>query len=442
MNCSHCRDELAAFIEGLSDQETAGRIERHMADCPACRTALDEVRGLVDHLLNDGRAGRRVSLEAPVMDRIAREQVLQTRRLQMRKRIRLLGVAGAVAVAGAALLALVGPWAGPRDGRAEAAEVLAEGAEAVSGIRSIHLRCLMRTPSDGNFQTIMLQHPLAPVELWKQFGNPPKVRLEKPGRVAVNDGRSTTELIHNRLACLSPADAPIDPMLENLMDVDKIIGREIRSAMERKSELKLTHEKGDHEAEKLVVTVESKAGAEDDWLKDQLIAASDNRRVYRFDAKTRRLDDLKIYVHAAGGNDVLVFEVKEIHYDSAIDPSLFSLDLPEGVVRYQKPAELADNRKYEGMTPQQAARAFFEACAEEDWDEVKKFLPVDRVDERIKDIYGGLEIVRIGEPFKSGHWNGWFVPYELKQENGRVRKHNLALKKRAPANRYIVAGGF
>ena len=47
------------------------------------------------------------------------------------------------------------------------------------------------------------------------------------------------------------------------------------------------------------------------------------------------------------------------------------------------------------MTPLEAARAFFEACAKEDWNEVQKFESV--VDDRMKEYLGGLKIVSLGK---------------------------------------------
>ena len=56
---------------------------------------------------------------------------------------------------------------------------------------------------------------------------------------------------------------------------------------------------------------------------------------------------------------------------------------------------LPDNEKYASMTAEQAARAFFEACGREDWNEAGKFM--SPVNERLKQYLGGLEIVSLGE---------------------------------------------
>jgi len=79
---------------------------------------------------------------------------------------------------------------------------------------------------------------------------------------------------------------------------------------------------------------------------------------------------------------VQILAVERIEYDKPIDATVFSLKLPEKVSLYKEPERLPDNEKYEKMTPEQAARAFFEACGKNDWDEVQKFF--SPCDERMR----------------------------------------------------------
>jgi RNA polymerase sigma factor (sigma-70 family) len=95
----------------------------------------------------------------------------------------------------------------------------------------------------------------------------------------------------------------------------------------------------------------------------------------------------------------------------------------------------AQYASYTGMTPGQAARTFFEACSREDWTEAAKFWPPGSrypLDDKIKNIFGGLRIVSLGKPFsgwiggrKSG---GVWVPYEIRLKNGRVKTFSLQLQ--------------
>ena len=104
---------------------------------------------------------------------------------------------------------------------------------------------------------------------------------------------------------------------------------------------------------------------------------------------------------------------------------------------------LPDNERYERMTPKEAAEAFFKACAEKDWDEFLKFWPLpedDKQTEQTKEYLGGLEIISIGEPFKSdkyGEYPGWFVPYEIKFPPMGI---NLRLSNANSARRFVVTG--
>jgi len=90
-----------------------------------------------------------------------------------------------------------------------------------------------------------------------------------------------------------------------------------------------------------------------------------------------------------------------------------------------------DDEKYSQMTPVEVAQAFFQACKDENWDEVLKLDPASEVPQWLKDTYGGLEIISIGEPFKTDEYHGWYVPYEVRLKSGRIKKWNLALLNRA-----------
>jgi len=98
--------------------------------------------------------------------------------------------------------------------------------------------------------------------------------------------------------------------------------------------------------------------------------------------------------------------------------------------------------KFEKMTPREMTVVFFQACADEDWGELLKFMSDSEVRQETKDYYGGLEIMSIGEPFKTDEYHGWFVPYEVRLKSGRIKKWNLAVTNRNLVQRYMFDGGF
>jgi hypothetical protein len=449
MNCSECRDDFAAYQEGLLDPGAESRIKSHLTECPACRAEFDQVQCLVVRLTRAGPGASGILLETQVMDRIIHEQALVIRRLQMRKRIRMLGIGGALTAA-VVLFFILGFWMtqpganvqAAENAKVQAAETLAQGAKAVPKVSTIHIQGKLRTRPGDNFSYIDSKLDFVPIEVWKQFGENTKWRVEKPGRVIVMDGVSTIMLIKPNLACKipSPTNGAFDSgWLFSLTNVQDLINEELQTALAKGWDMKLAHEESNG-VKKLLVTVEAKAGSgTDDYLKNKFINTSDTRRVYCFDAETKRLEAINIYLHQKG-EDVLIFEAKNIDYDQPIDPETFSLKLPKDVLWSQEPAKLPDNEKYEKMTPKEAATAFFEACAKENWDEVRKF--DNPVTEETKKYLGGLQVISLGEPFQAKPYPGWFVPYEIKFKNGEVHKHNLAIRNDNPAKRYVFDGGL
>ncbi len=322
--------------------------------------------------------------------------------------------------------------------------VFAQAAEAMSKLKSVYIKAQMRTIAHDNFELIKLDRDFVPHEMWKEFDETPhgKWRIEKPGRVVVMDGKSSLLLIKSKWVAKGGVGTGFVSWLKPLLDIDKVLESEWQLAQKQGAELLLTNETDQDGAEKLVVTVESLAQGDfaNDWLKNKSISGSDNLRIYTFDAETKFLESLEVYVHT-DGKDVLVFEITEINCDVDIDPALFTLEIPEDVIWSERPKVLADNEKYTSMGPKETATAFFQACAEENWEEVLKFWGASR-DDRIKAYLGGLEIISIGEPFKSGRYPGWFVPYEIRLKSGRVKKFNLAVRNDNKAKRYVVDGGI
>ena len=330
-----------------------------------------------------------------------------------------------------------------------AAQILANATEAVNNLQSIHINARMRTLPRDNFAYISLEHDFVPIEMWKRTNDTGLVqwRIDKPGRLVLMDGESTVLFIKPGYACKSgpsPNYYCYDSYwCGHILDVNKLLENELSKAGQSEdAKLYITAEKKIDGSDVLTVDVTVQAKVDkDDYLRNKFVSDSDFRRVYYFDANTHLLKSFEIYVITDEG-EVKIFETTSIEYNPQIDDSIFTLELSNDVVWDKEPQILPDNEKYENMTPREAATAFFTACAQENWDEYLKFNSQSHVSQSTKDYLGGLEIISIGEPFQSGGYSGWFVPCEIKLRNGYVKKHNLALRKDNPANRWQVDGGI
>ena len=312
--------------------------------------------------------------ETEAMVPVAYEQTFEARRLKMKRRLRVLGIGGALATT-IALLLVSSFWVAQSAAAQKATEVLARCAEAVSAPSTVHIVAKMRTPPQDNFGLIDTKCDLVSIEAWRQFGDQPRWRLEEPGRVVVMNGASTMQLMRPNVAMKIPhATYEWGPVL-CLTNVQDIITRELRDSLARGWDLKLTHESTAAGEKKLVVTVETKAGLPDnDYLKNKYLDGADARRIYRFDAKTQRLDGMEAYLHQPGG-DVLVLSIEQIEYDKPIDPAVFVLKLPDNVGWIKELERLPNNEKYEKMTPLEAARAFLRRAQRKTGTKSKSSIP-------------------------------------------------------------------
>jgi len=438
MNCEAFHDNLAAYFDGLLSPAEAADFEQHQAACPACREAMEQARQIHDALTT--HAGQSDNMETQVMSRIFNEQHHRLGRIKMRNRF----IAACLSAA-AVVLVGVGIVVFRPAPRATAAEVMTRGIQAAEGVASIHLAGRLRTLPADNFSQIGLEYDFQPVEIWKELVDPHRSRMEKPGRVIVCDGTSTTMFIRpSNLAVRidQPTQGAFDSRwLHEIVDIGRTLSHHLKIAEGRSLPLVLEDAVDERGRELLCVSMTVPANVpEDDYARNKFIFDAETIRTFIFDPQTDRLVGMEIHV-VHDGQETLIFETTEIEYNVAMDPPTFQLALSEDVRWYSPPQVLPDNEKYERMTPTEAARAFFEACSHEDWDTVAVFLNA-AVDERTRSYLGGLELVELGEPFTSQGYPGWFIPYKIRLRDDQEIEHNLAMRKDNPANRFVVDGGI
>jgi len=314
-------------------------------------------------------------------------------------------------------------------------------------LSSFHMQGRIRSSANDNFSAIAAQADFIPIELWEQFKPKLEWRVEKAlgdknGRVAVMDGQSTTAWFKpNNMAMKFPGAAPSafdTDWIHRIASLQKSITNEIKAARAKGWRVDETPEVAAGGRKASVVTIETKSGLPDSSeQKNWFLMTADTREVYHFDDETKRLVAVQIYLEEKSG-ETLVFESTQIDYNLAIQPDRFHLDLPADVAWYQEPQKVAGPDKYAKLTPDQAARAFFEACSREDWEEVAKFWSMP-INDQLKQYLGGLKIVRLGDAYASKPYPGRFVPYEIQL---RPQEFNVCVSKTNAAGRYVITGTY
>lgn len=439
MTCHEAQERLIELFD--LNHEHAGELRRHVEACAQCGREYEAMKATVARIAPDDTVRASVDFKERVMNKALEPAV------SMRPARRFASWLPKAALVGAAAFGLVIalPFLTDRKTNTAPAPVmrlLAQSVQAASNLQSVHLSARMRTLPRDNFEMIGLNYEFVPIEMWKQFGDPPKWRVQKPGRVVVMDGTSTTLLIEPNSAVRGGVETGMVGWLKPLLDVDQLLEREQQMARTGVSRTQLA-EVNDNQGRHVVLTVDRKAEGDltNDWLRNKAVIESDHTRVYRFDATSNRLEGLQVFVHA-NGQDVLVFEVTGVRYDESMDPALFALELPPDVNWILSPEQMPVMAGAAPTNAKEAAELFFQSLAAEDYQRVLTVYPVSRIDPKIRQYYGGLKVNSIGESFKSGLYPGWFVPYEITLKNGEVKKHNLAVRNDNRAKRFQVDGGF
>lgn len=444
MNCRDFRERLVELLDVNPDPAETADLLRHMEECPRCAQEFREAERLLTALSPSHEVKASSRLKERIMSRVTELDSAGYTRRASRSWMKPARVVFATAL----LLALLiggGFFAARNGSQSSAFAVLAEAAEFAQGITSMHISAEMRTRPVDNFDAIDTRIDLQPVEIWKEFGETPKWRVEKPGRVALFDGRETYGLISppgRRPIAISVGrqSTGMIQTLSPLLDPETLFAQEQELAKDKGWIFTVEKSRDSSGVSKTILTIEAKAQgdfSQSDYMKNKTIFDADNTRVYTFDTETHRLEGVKIYVRE-NSERVLVFQTTKIEYNTPLSASLFQFKAPEDVIWNQEPSG-PDNSS---MTPKEVAEAIFNAMAAEDWTTLQGFAGSALDDPAVRKLLGRLKVVSIGEPFKSGVYPGWFVPYEVRLPSGETKKGNLAVRSDNPEHRWQFDGGL
>ena len=434
MTCREARKSLVDLCDA-GPHAAEEEIRAHLAACAQCAREYAEIQAAMAAIEPPVRVQASPDFKERVMNETAKVGAPASGRRYLIPRMAL---AGAVVLA----VVLLAPWIASltgKQGRTPAMALLAQSAEALSGLQSVHIFARMRTIPHDNFDHVDPACDWVPLEIWKQFSDPPKWRVEKSGRVVVMDGTASLLWIRPDFAARGGPRPGFLGWVNLLLDTPRLMENELAAARAQGAAVSLAP--AANGARELVLSIRRKPGGGNDWLQGKTVSSSDHTRVYRFDADSKRLVGMQLVRHAASG-DVPVFEVTRVVYNEPLDPALFTLQLPKGVAWAVAPEHMPTANRPLPPGPKEAATVFFEALSREDWEQALVVYPQTSFSERFKTGLGGLQVLSIGEPFQSRFYRGWFVPYEIRLKSGEVKKWNLAVRNDNPAKRWVFDGGL
>lgn len=447
MECETCQLQMVNLFDAEINPTEYAKITDHIRLCPQCQLEFEKTEKVIGLLKTTQQPVAPFLLKQNIMNQLKMEEAkmsnAKAKSIKMSPRYkRILSVAAALAIFLIAI-PIIDSNTKVFNRTARAANSLIESSMNASQlIRSMVIKFKVRTDAFDNFSLVGTNYQMVKHTIYKSFGTPEKWRLEKEGRILVSDGEfqylqaTKAQQFYRATIGYNMAE-----WFQILLEPAKILMKEQGNLKGKDSKFKM-EEKG----EEILFTITSGAQGNfiNDYCRNSSILESDNRREYVFDKNTKLIKGLRIFI-LEGKKETLILELDKIEYNTSIDPALFSMVIPAGA-NWNDLTQTIDSDVFKNISSRRAAELLFEGMAKRNWELVTQtfslFKGTTKNVSELKDIYGGLTIVGIGEPFKSGQYPGEFVPYEVKLKSGKVKRHNLALRNDNPNKVWIVDGGF
>ncbi len=447
MDCEKCKLEIIELFDKNVTSDLEARILEHIEHCPECYNEYKSILDIIEILKPQQLPETPFLLKQNIMNQLKMEEnemtTKKSRIIRLSNRAKkLLSVAAVLALTMLAL-PIIDHNTNLFNRSVKAANNLIEKSiRAAQQVKSMVITLYVRTLEDDNFSLVGTDYKMVKHSIYKSFEYPEKWRVEKPGRIVVFDGENQyLHIIKAQEFMKASRSFNILEGFDILLEPDRIMMREQSTLNKYGSKLQMEEKDG-----LVYLTITSKAQGNflNDYNRNSSIIESDNRREYVFDKETNLLKGLKVFI-IDGKKETLILESESIEYNTSIDPLLYAVNIPTGVA-FRDLTLIPESDIFKNISSKRAAELFFNGLANSDWDLVGQTYATfhgktERV-EKLKDTLGGLKLVKLGEPFKSGLYAGEYVPYEIRLKSGKTIRHNLALRNDNPNKVWLVDGGF
>lgn len=347
----------------------------------------------------------------------------------------------AAALAIVAAVILIKPGSTP----AYAAEALfARAAEYFSAVSGYTVHFEARTLPSDNFSCI---NPTSKfVEHKMNVCSDGTWSLDKGGRKAVFDGRNVWSCLPEKGFGWKFDASAQSGVLESyavLLDIEGMM-HWLESFATKHPDIELR--KGENEyVDMLVLIMPAQGDYKNDYAKYSSILDNKTRQMYVFNKADGRLMKMKIdaYIH---GIPRTIVKLDSIDYDATIAKT--DIEVPGNIEWIDMTAEgkaaLSDSLSWDeftGISAEVAVEKLFRALNTGDMAKLRVILSNSSITNMLE-TYRGCTIINIGSSFKSGTYNGVFVPCKVRKPDGKTRKYTIALKKDAMYNSWVVDGGI
>lgn len=183
--------------------------------------------------------------------------------------------------------------------------------------------------------------------------------------------------------------------------------------------------------------------SENDYMLNTSLAEANTIREYTFDRASGRLTKLRIDMVISSELQITVIDSESIVYDEPLTAdNLTDKELDKVKFSSLEPT-IEKNSPLQGISAHKAAKIILQAMNEWDTDILNTAMYYYRnLFDKLKSKYGGLKVISIGKPFKSGLYPGYFVKCKVELSSGEEDELILALRNDNKEKVWLLDGGL
>lgn len=183
--------------------------------------------------------------------------------------------------------------------------------------------------------------------------------------------------------------------------------------------------------------------SESDYMLNTSLAEANTIREYTFDRASRRLTKLRIDMVISSELQITVIDSESIVYDEPMTAdNLTDKELDKVKFSSLEPT-VEKNSPLQGISAHKAAKIILQAMNEWDTDILNTAMYYYRnLIDQLKSKYGGVKVISIGKPFKSGLYPGYIVKCKVALSSGEEDELILALRNDNKEKVWLLDGGL
>ena len=164
---------------------------------------------------------------------------------------------------------------------------------------------------------------------------------------------------------------------------------------------------------------------------------------------------VRIEIKGMEGGRMTKLVMENFDWNAQLDESFFEPNIPDDYTQVEDP-RTAQAREIRPLTDEERAALpeikqtvtlFLQACSDRNWDEILKYAPgmakLSTEQREVVDTYcSGLELMEMGEPFKTAESDTWLVPCQIKWKGGGTGNKEIRVRHDETLGKFVISGGL